>query len=61
MNHLDICSACPPCLQLWHQENQFPNATICDESASLVVVVPIYIKQIAHLGKGFLQFGQQDI
>lgn len=62
INHLDTCSACPPCLQLWHHENQLPNDTICDESVSLVVVVvPMYIKQIAHLGSGFRQFGQQDI
>lgn len=61
MNHLDMWSECPPCLQLWHHENQFPKATICAESVSLVVVVPMYIKQSSHLGKGFRQFGQQDI
>lgn len=66
LNQLIMWLAWPPCLQDWHQVNQEENSTIFCSPSELTDTgspddVPICIRQMAHLGNGFLQLGHADI
>ena len=62
--------AWPPCLHVWHQVNQELNwlslASLLPGLTSglwtvVPLAVPIFTRQTAHLGRGFLQLGQDWI